>query len=240
MVSRERARGALAPAAAALVVVGLAAATHHHAPLDLVAALVLSPLAALAAGRLGRRVAGDRFGVATEWVYVLLPAFGYAYALGTYRHTFVHGGLPQFVGLHEPQWLALGVALAALAAVAPEASVAALGMIALVVALVVWGTAGLTGLWNGLHETAWSIAFAEWAFVAAVVGVAVRRPLLALGLGGWAAAVVVGASHAGYGGNGEFWRALAPAAPALAVLLTSIALLLPRLRRAPQARPAAD
>jgi hypothetical protein len=240
VVSPERARDALAPAAAAAAVLGLAGATHHRAPVDLAAALVLAPLACLAAGRLGRRLAGPRYGVAAQWVYVLMPALGYVYALGTYRHTFLHGGLPQLVGLHEPQWLALGVALAAVAAFAPETSVGALGAIAVVVALVTWGTGGLHDLRNGLHETAWSIAFAEWTFVAGVVGVAVRRPLLALGVGGWAAAVILGAAHAGYGSDGEFWRALAPAAPALALLLTSIALLLPRLRLAAAPRPSAD
>lgn len=220
----------IAPGAAAAVALGLAVVTHHHAPFDVVAAVVLAPAACIAAGLLGRRVAGHAHGTAAQWVYVALPGFGYAYALGTYRHTFVHGALPQLVGLHEPQWLALAVALAALAAFAPDRAVAALGVIALVVALATWGTAGLTGLRNGVHETAWSVAFGEWVFVAAVVGVALRRPLLALGIGGWAATVIVGAADAGYGGDGEFWRALAPAAPALAVLLTSIWLLLPRIR----------
>jgi hypothetical protein len=220
----------IAPAAAVLVALAVAAATHHHAPLDLLAAVVLTPAACVTAGLLGRRVAGPAHGKTAEWVYVALPAFGYAYALGTYRHTFLHGGVPQLVGLHEPQWLALGVAIAAVAALAPETSAGALGVIAVAVGLVVWGSGGLTGLRNGLHETAWSIAFGEWAFVAGMVGVAVRRPLLALGIGGWAATVILGAAHAGYGGDGEFWRALAPAAPAIAVLLSSIWLLLPRVR----------
>ncbi len=229
---------ASAPAAAVVVALGLAVVTHHHAPFDVVAAVVLSAAACVAAGALGRRVAGRSHGTAAQWMYVLLPAFGYLYSLGTYRHTFVHGGLPQLVGLHEPWWLALGVAIAAVAAFAPEASVGALGVIAVVVAVFGWGTAGLTGLRNGLHETAWSVAFGEWVFVAGVVGVAIRRPLAALGLGGWTAAAIVGAAHAGYGADGEFWRALAPATPALAVLLTSIALLLPRLRWTRRPAPA--
>lgn len=220
----------IAPAAAVVVALALAAATHHHDPLDLLAAVVLAPAACVAAGLLGRRVAGPAHGSAAQWVYVALPAFGYLYALGTYRHTFLHGGVPQLVGLHEPQWLALGVAIAAIATVTPERSAGALGVIAVAVGLVVWGSGGLTGLRNGLHETAWSIAFGEWVFVAGVVGVAVRRPLLALGIGGWAATVILGAARAGYGGDGEFWRSLAPAAPAIAVLLSSIWLLLPRLR----------
>jgi hypothetical protein len=220
----------IAPAAAALLALALAAVTHHHAPLDVLAAVVLSPAACIATGVVGRRVAGPGFGAAARWVYVALPVFGYLYALGTYRHTFLHGGVPQIVGLHEPQWLALGVAVAAIAAVAPEASAGALGVIAFAVGLIVWGSGGLTGLRNGLHETAWSIAFGEWVFVAGVVGLAMRRPLLALGVGGWAATVILGAADAGYGGDGEFWRALAPATPAAAVLLSSIWLLLPRVR----------
>ncbi|HVU79683.1 MAG TPA: hypothetical protein VHC67_19070 [Gaiellaceae bacterium] len=215
-----------------VVVLVVAAATHHRSPVDLVLALILSPAACVATALVARRLAGRRFALAAAWVYVVLPLLGGLYALSTYRHTFFHGAVPQLVGLHEPQWLLIAVVAALVAAVAPATSVGALGTIALVVALVTWGTGGLADVKGGLHETGWSPTFIAWAFVAGVVGSAVRRPLFALGLGGWAAAVILGAANGGYGSDGEFWRALAAATPALALLLTSIALLVPRLRPA--------
>jgi hypothetical protein len=235
-VKRPRAISRVAaPTAAAIVVVIVAVTTHRHAAGNLVAALLLSPAACVATRLVARRVAGRRFASAAGWVYVALPLFGLAYFLSTYRHTFFHGAVPQLVGLHEPQWLLLATAVALIAAVAPASSVGAIGAIALVVALVSWGTGSLTDVKNGLHEDGWSQTFMAWVFVAGVTGIAVRRLLLALGVGGWAAAVILGAAHAGYGSNAEFWGGLAAAAPACALLLTSIALLVPRLRpgRAP-------
>lgn len=227
---------AFPPAAAAVVVLVVAAATHGWAPLHLIPALLLSPATAVATSLAARRVTGGPFAATAAWVYVALPLFGLLSSLATYRHTFVHGGLPQLVGLHEPQWLALGAAGAATAAIVPRTSAGALGVIALSVALLEWRTGGLADVQGGLHETAWSPTFVAWVFVAGVAGIAVRRPTLALGIGGWAAAVILGAAHGGYGAHAEFWRALAPAAPAVALLLSGVGLLVPRRRRAQAAR----
>jgi hypothetical protein len=220
------------------VVVIVAVSTHRTGVLHLVAALVIAPCACAGTGAAGRRLGGRRFGLATSIVYVLLPLFGIAYSLSAYRHTFVHGALPQLVGLEAPAQLALGAALAVAVATLPRSILGAAGAIAAAVALATWGIHPLTDVRNGLHETGWSIALLEWAFVAGTIGAATRSVGRAIALAGWLLFVVLHAAHGGYGAHAEFWRSLAPATPAIAVLLSSLALLVPRLRPAPiRARP---
>jgi hypothetical protein len=220
-------------ALAEIVVLALAFGAHHHAPLDLVAAIVLAPLATAAAVRMGGAVAGERLGVAAGAVYAVLPLLGTAFALGDYRHTFLHAQAPQIVGLRSPWLLAIGFAAAVVALYAPPRLSAILGVASVVVALALWGVHPLGGLRNGLHETAWSIAFGAWVFVAGVAGVARRSTWLAAASGGWVAAVVLYGAHLGYD---RFWGSLAAAAPEAAVLISSVALLGPRLR--PRSAPA--
>jgi hypothetical protein len=220
------------------VVVIVAVSTHHKSALHLVAALLIAPCACAASGAAGRRLGGRRLGIATSIVYVVLPLLGIAYALTSYRHTFVHGALPQLVGLESPAQLALGTALAIAVATLPRSIVGVAGTVGAAVALAVWGVHPLTDVRNGLHETGWSIALIEWAFVAGTIGAATRSVGRAIGLAGWVVFVVLHAAHGGYGAHAEFWRSLAPATPAIAALLSSLALLVPRLRPAPtRARP---
>jgi hypothetical protein len=230
-------RGVAFGAAAAFVVTALlAAATGHHAPLPTISALVLAPAAAVAAALAAARLAGPKLAVAAALVYAALPAVGLAYCLRTYRHTFLHAAAPALVGLRRPWLLAIGVAVCVALAYAPRVVVVAGGLVAAVVAVAVWGVHPLASVRAGVHETGWSITFAEWVAVAGVAGVARRSPAVAVGAGGWLVFAVLRAASYGYADAG-FWRQLAPAAPVIALCLTSLALLVPPLRRA---RVAAD
>jgi hypothetical protein len=212
------------------VVVIIAVATHHDGALSLLAAVVVAPPAIFVVWTLGTRLAGPRFGGAAAVIYVALPIIARAYFLAPYRHTFVHASLPQLVGLEAPQSLALGVLCAATIAYAPRRLLAVAGSIALISALAIWGIAPLT-------ETAWSITFIEWLIVASVIGAARRSPWLAVALAGTLSFFVLRGAHGGYDG-GAFWRSLAPVMPVAAVLLSSLSLLVPRLRPAPTPTPA--
>ena len=183
--------------------------------------------------KLGTRMAGPRFGLAAVAVYIALPLLTVAYLMSAYRHAFVHESLPQLVGLEAPQWLALGVLCTAFAAYAPRRLVGAAGIAAIASGLAIWGLSPLSGIRDGLHETAWSIAALEWLAVAGVVGAARRSPWLALYLAGWLSFFVVRAAHAGYDG-GAFWRSLAPVMPAAALLLSSLWFLVPPIRPIPR------
>ena len=149
----------------------------------------------------------------------------------------MHQVAPELVGLRDPQLLALGTIVAAGAAYIPATALGSLGVIATAAALGIWGTAGLGDVSSGIHETGWSPSLAVWLFVAGVLGLVLVRPLPALGVAGWVAAVILRSAHGGYGGSGEFWRELAPAAPEIALLLTALALLAPPLRRARRSAP---
>jgi len=206
--------------------------------LSTIAALVLAPVAVLVVQELGARLAGRAFALASGALYVALPFLAIPFFVPPYRTTYVDEVIPALVGLRSPQWLALGVALAAVACFAPVRLLAAAGVMATVVALVVWGTAGLHGVRIGLHEGAYSVALAKWLPVAGVIGAARRSPWLALWLGGWLATAVLRAADSSFA-TGAFWRDLAPAMPAAAILAASLGLLVPRLRPAP-ARPSTD
>jgi hypothetical protein len=170
-------------------------------------------------------------------VYVLLPFLANRFVLAPSRGAFDREALPTLVGTHHTWLLAAGVAALVLAAVLPERAIAAAGMAALVAALVVWGVGKLDGAQTLLHETGWSVAFPEWLLVATIAAVLLRRPLLGVGLGCYALAVVLRATHHA-DGVGPFWGALAPLAPAGAVLVSALWLLVPRLRPAAARRPA--
>jgi hypothetical protein len=232
MTKHVRPAATAAPAVA--VTIWVAVAVRAHAADVLLA--ILHPLAAtLVVVRLGTRVAGTRFGLAAGIVYGILPLLGSLYALPTFRHSFVHDGLPQVVGLHRPWWLAVGVLVAAVATVTPRLVLAAAGLAVVVAAVAAFGLHPLAGLRDGVHETAWSVAFGAWIYVAGVLGVIRRAPALAVAVGGWTFAVVLYAAHNGYDGA-AFWRQLAPATPLIALLVSAPALLVPPLR--PARRPA--
>ena len=148
--------------------------------------------------------------------------------LGTYRSTFIHSALPDLVGLQGTAWFALGLAIGTAALFRVAAPVLAVTGLVLLVAS--WDD--LSGIRIGLHETAWSIAMLEWLALAGVVGAALRSPSRAAGLAGWLALAVGLAARRGYE-DAAFWQTLSLAAPAIAVLLSSLWLLVPPLRLAP-------
>lgn len=232
MVPRTVARPRLTPAALAavevVVVAALAVRYGSDGPRSTAAALVLAPAGVAATWMLARRLAGPRFADAACAVYVLLPALGVLTMLGTYRHTFATRAIPDLVGLRATPWFALGLAVAAAVTVrlaGPPLAVA--GVAALVLS---WGELGAVRI--GLHETAWSITMFEWLALAGVLGAARRSPWRAAALGGWLALAVALAARQGYDGA-AFWQSLAVATPAVAVLLSSLWLLVPPLRLAP-------
>jgi hypothetical protein len=216
VVSRNLSRQGVALAIVAIaelvVVAAIALAFGTDGTASTLGALALAPAAVLATAALGRRVAGDRF------------------MLGTYRSTFDHRALPDLVGLRSTPWFALGVLVAAALAVAPRRAAGVAGAVAAVVALIVWGTGDLASIRDGLHETAWSITLLEWFFVAGFIGAVRRNGWLAVGLAGWLLAVIIHAAHIGYN-DAAFWQSLSAGAPAAALLLSSLVLLVPPLRR---------
>ena len=228
----------VACAAAELVVVALVAAKEPTSgTLSVIAALVLAPIAVLAVATTASRFAGGRFPLAAAIVYVLLPFAASRFVLSTSRSAFDRHALPALVGTQHTWLLAVGVLAAAVAAKAPERAAAAVGAIVLVAALVAWGAGRLGHVQTLLHETGWSVAFPEWLLVATIVAAALRRPYLGAALGCFAIAVVLRASdHTG--DAGVFWAALAALAPLAAVLVSSLWLLVPRLRLAAARRTA--
>lgn len=203
------------------------------------AALILAPVAVWSVATAGTRLSGRRFGLSSAAGYVLLPAIATAYMLPSYRSTFTHEAIPYVLGIRATPWFALGVALTLALAYAPRAALAAGGIVVAAIALGVWGTRPLAGVRGGLHETAWSITLLEWFVVAGLIGVARRSAWLAIGLAGWMVAAVLHASHRGYD-QAAFWRSLSVVTPAAALLLSSLALLVPPLRRPRMLPPAPD
>ena len=212
------------------VVAAIASSYGTDGPFATLAALLLAPCAVVATFRAGRLLAGDAFGFATAGVYVALPALGTVYMLAGYRSTFAHGAIPDLVGLRATPFFAAGIGLA-LCVAAPRAAFAAVALVLATLALVRYGTGGFGDLRNGLHETVWSITMLEWFVLAGVFGAARRSPIIATGLAGWLTATVLHAADRSYDGA-AFWKSLAPAGPAIALLLTSLVLLVPRLRPA--------
>lgn len=202
--------------------------------LGALAAAMLCACAALVLAEHGRRLAGERFGLCAGAAIVVLPLLGVPYALPHYRPTYTHAALPALVGATHTGWFAAGVAVAAGLLAAPRLALAASGVAALLIGLAVWGVDALGAAKAGLHETSWSVTFAAWLVVAGVVGVARRSPWLATCLAGWFGLVLLRAAHEPFDG-GRFWIALAPAAPAAALLFVAISLLVPRLRAQPAA-----
>ena len=221
--------GALAAVEVA-VVVAVAATQTTDGALAIVIALVLAPVAVAATAAIAGRIGGERIAVAAAAVYVVLPFFGNRYMTGGYRGTFDARALPALVGLRDSLVFAVGVACAAVVAFAPRVVAAAGGMLALVVSAAAWQLGGKT-LIPGLHETVWSITLLKWLVLAGIIAVLLRSVFLAAAVGGWLLAATIWAAHRGYD-DAVFWRSLAVATPAAAVLLSSLALLVPRLRPA--------
>ncbi len=99
-----------------------------------------------------------------------------------------------------------------------------------------WHRLSYTFTW--IREYFWSLHVFEWLVVAGVIAVARVSPVKAVFLGAWFFAFLL--SRGGDPGldirAGTLWPALAPALPALAVLIASIPLLVPRLGPAARRR----
>jgi hypothetical protein len=197
---------------------------------SVVAALLLGPLAVALTYALGLRLAGERFGLAAAAVYVAMPLLGALYMFSTYRDTFATEAVPDLLGLRATPWFALGLALGGGALVRPLAIVfAGVGGFELTS-----GFGHLGTVRDGLHETAWSITMAAWLPIAGAIGAARQSRLRALALSGWLAFAIGHGARQGYDGA-AFWQSLSIATPAIAVLLSSLVFLLPRLRPQPAA-----
>jgi hypothetical protein len=241
VVSELRSRQRVAVAAlavAALVVVALVAATQAtDGTVSVVVALLLAPVAVGATARIGARIAGAHFAVAAAAVYVLLPLLANRFMLVDYRSTFDAHALPALVGVQHTWVFAVGVAAAVAIALLPRAFAAAGGALAFVIAAAAWQFAGIGRLAPAFHESVWSVTLLEWLLVAGILGALLRAPLLGLAIGGWLLAGVLWGAHRGYA-DAVFWQSLAAAVPAGALVLSSLALLVPRLRPAKRRAPA--
>jgi len=240
VVSRTLARsGLVLPAVAAVELAAVAKIAHDRdkSGLTLLAALVLAPVAVGATAALAARLGGRRLALAAAVVYVVLPWLGRRYFYGSFLTVYDHKVMPGLVGLEHTGWFALGVGIATLLAVAPERVTAAAGVLAAAVALVAWVDGPWGQLWGNFHETTWSQTLLAFLPIAALVGAARKSPWLAAGLGGWLAFVVLRGLGRDYA-TGGFWLSVAGAVPAIAVLLSSLAFLVPRLRTAPAPDPA--
>jgi hypothetical protein len=227
-LTRPRLRLATLAAAEAVGVGVIGARYGTDGTFATVAALLLAPVAVGLTYAIGKRLAGERFGLAAAAAYVALPFLGWLYMLSTYRPTFAHEALPDLVGLRATPWFALGLVLAAFALVRPLAVLfAAVGGFELVS-----GFGQLGAVRAGLHETAWSITMLQWLPIAGALGAARQSWFRALALAGWLAFAIGHAGGQGYDGA-AFWQSLSIAAPAMAVLLSSLVLLVPRLRPQP-------
>ena len=241
MVSELRSRQGLAVAAlaaAALVVVALVAATQDtDGAVSVVVALLLAPVAVGATARIGGRISGPRFAVAAAAVYVVLPFLANRFMLFDYRATFDALALPALVGVQHTWVFAIGVAVAVAIAFLPRAFAAVGGVLAFVIAAAAWQFEGVGRLQPAFHESVWSVTLLEWLLVAGILGALLRAPLLALAVGGWLLAAILWGAHRGYA-DALFWQSLAVAVPAGALVLSSLALLVPRLRPAKRRAPA--
>jgi len=240
VVSRQLARSGLAllvASAAELAVVAKVAHDRDKSGVTLLAALVLAPVAVGATAALAARLGGRRLAVAAVVVYVVLPWLGRRYFYSSFLAVYDHKVMPALVGLDHTGWFALGVGITAVLAFAPQRVTAAAGMLAGLVALAVWVDGPWDQLWGNFHETTWSQTLLAFLPLATLVGTARRSPWLAAALGGWLVVLVLRGLHRDYPA-GEFWLSLAGAAPAIAVLLSSLVYLVPRLRVAQAADPA--
>jgi hypothetical protein len=222
--------------AAQIAVVAAVGASRHEDALRIVVALVLAPIAVGATAALAWRLGGPRLALLAAVVYVVLPRLGRAYLYGPFVAVYDQKVVPALLGLEHTGWFTLGVGIAVLLALAPERAAAGAGIAAALVALAVWAGGPWLTLWDNFHETTWSQTLLTFLPLAALVGVGRKSPWLAAGLGGWLAVLVLRGLHRDYGAGG-FWLSLAAAAPAIAVLLSSLVYLVPRLRAAPAADP---
>jgi hypothetical protein len=209
-------------------VAGIAADRPHGGALSVAVALLLAPIAIWCVLTVAVRLAGPRFGLAAGLVYLLLPFIGRFYFYGPFVDVYKREIEPALIGTRSTGWFALGVAIALALALDRLRVTAAAGAVALVVALVLWVDTDWTTLYNNFHETTWSPSLISLLPIACVLAVGLRSPELATALGGWIGFFILRGIHQPYA-DGGFWKSLAAATPAAALLLTSLALLVPPL-----------
>jgi hypothetical protein len=219
------------------IVASIAATQPTGGAFAVAVALVLAAPAVWAAHGLAGRVAGPRFGLFAAGVYAVLPVAGRVLFYGPLRSAYGAHILPALVGTQAPGWFALGVGVALVARLAPLRAAGIAGLAAAVVAAAFWIDTDWTTLYDNLHESTWSPTLVCLLAFASVLAVALRSPWAAAALGGWLAFFVLRGADRPYG-VGTFWTGLAAAMPAVAVLIASLGLLVPRLWAKPT--PAAD
>ena len=227
--------GPLAGAEVVAVAV-LAAARPNAGTSAVVIALVLAPVAVWTVVAISERIAGTSFAVGAGVVYVLLPFAARLFFYGSFVAVYNRVVAPALVGLRAPAWFALGIGIALVVALAPERIAGALGLAALIVGLVAWADTDWTTLYDNFHETVWSPTLLSLLPFACVLAVGLRRPWFAASLGGWIGFFILHGVQRPYA-TGAFWLSLAAATPAAAILLTSLALLVPRLGSAKAPAP---
>lgn len=221
------------PALGAIVLLALAEVLGVRAHSDVTgagstaAALALAPLSVLAATAIGARI-GQRTAFAAAAVYLVLPFAGRLYFYGPFLRVYDDDVMPALVGLRHTGWFALGVLVALAVAVLPERLAGVTGLVAAAVAAVAWIDVSWTHLYGDFHETTWSPTLLCFLPFAGIVGLATRRPWLAASVGGWFAVFLLRGVNRPYY-EGGLWLSLAAAVPAMALLLTALALLVPPL-----------
>lgn len=222
------------PAAlAAIVVLALAEViavrAHSHAAgtKQLVAALALAPVASLATTAIGAKI-GSRTALGAAVVYLILPFAGRLYFYGPFLKVYDHDLMPALVGLRHTGWFALGTAIAVAVVVLPERVAGLAGIVAGTVAAVAWVNVTWSVVYGEFHETTWSPTLLCFLPFAGMIGLATRRPWLAASIGGWFAVLLLRGVHKSYS-TGGLWFSLAAAVPAMVLLLSALALLVPPL-----------
>jgi len=229
-------RALAAPAVLSLVAV-LLVAHHSHVSFGwrTVAALALAPVASTAVVAVAGRAAGTRFAVAAGVVYAVLPFAARHYFYGALLVPYDRRVMPSLVGLERTGWFALGVVVCIAIALLPERVAGIIGLVGAAAAAIAWIDAPWRTLFGDFHESTWSPILLCFLPLAATIGLALRRPWLAAAVTGWVAVLVLRGVHRPYE-SGGLWLSLAAGVPQVAVLLTSVALLVPPLR--PRRSPA--
>ncbi len=200
-----------------------------------VVAVLLAPVAVTAVVAIAGRLGGPRFAAAAGLVYVVLPFAGRRYFYGPFLAEYDHHLMPALVGLEQTGWFAFGVATAVAIVFLPERVAGLAGAAAALVAAAAWIDAPWSGLFGEFHETTWSPTLLCFLPFAATIGMALRRPWLAAAVAGPVAVFTLRGVHRPYYAGG-LWLSLAAAVPVTAVLVTSLALLVPPLSRERWAR----
>ncbi len=224
--------------AAELAIVAVVAASEPTGgAVAVIVALLLAVPAVWCVNGIAENIGGPRFGTVAAALYALLPIVGRLLFYGSLRGIYGSRILPSLVGTRAPAWFALGIGAAVVVRFAPSRIAGVAGLAAAVVAAAFWIDLDWTTVFGNLHESTWSPTLVCALPLAGLIGVSFRAPWGAAALGGWLAVLVLRGVHGPYY-SGALWTGLAAAMPAVAILIASLGLLVPRLR--PQPAPAAS